>query len=261
VDLDLDEALDLGAGAAPLWSVAAGLGLHEVAHDGAKNADVNGADFLPETFAAAEAGRKSTFHYAAVLCVALVLMLAWYVFGGRELREMKHRLATLGPQVAGAHERRNTLAQLEKEKSQLSVQAATYRKVAPPLTTTSVIAVIGDLIPSSLALKALSVSSPPAQPKAPQSKDKAHRKRKKTEIQPIEPMKLDLVGLASTDLDVARFERRLVEHELFSHVKLIFSRPIEIGELAAREFRIEAQTPLDRRYVQAGTEQEVAHAD
>lgn len=52
--------------------------------------------------------------------------------------------------------------------------------------------------------------------------------------------RLELVGLSSTDDDVADYYQRLVACPLLDHVDMIFSSDIVIDEVSMRKFRIEA---------------------
>jgi len=61
-----------------------------------------------------------------------------------------------------------------------------------------------------------------------------------------EPARVELVGLAPHDREIANLVETLSEHPLCREVKVDFTRRIELGRLYAHEFRLEFQVPLDR---------------
>jgi hypothetical protein len=141
----------------------------------------------------------------------------------------------------------------------LAKQVKIQRELSPPLKTTQAMATIAQLMPLRVALRSLTLVgkrptpavAPKESNKKPAAKGRASKKPEK--VVPVDPMKIELIGLAPSDGDIAELVGQLSNHPLFTGVKLVFSREATVGDLIAREFRIELEVPLDREYRPAAT--------
>lgn len=206
------------------------------------------------------------------LLVALIVVLGgWWFVQQHHTGQMQHNARDLEQQVVEARQRMSELMTLRRTHENLLHQVRVQRLLAEPLRRTHVIATLGQRMPEAVTLTRLRLDTDrPATPAAVSSDaggtgpSEAHRVR------------LELQALAPDDMTVADLLSALKAHPLFDDVAMHQSRPVEVYDVAGREFRLTtvidltqafdaasrdpAPTPRDRSRA-ATARQEVAHAD
>ncbi len=164
-------------------------------------------------------------------------------------------LITLGLRVQQASFRSNT-ARLEREATldaeassrliaiqadiqQLSRTVSFNAKLALPVLTSDLLAVIAESLPTTIALNSLALT--PSFASAPPNPAEA----------PLPPspvtLILELSGFARSDLDIASLVANLDQHPLFDRATLEYSRPRDLSGLTVREFALTLEVNLASR--------------
>jgi hypothetical protein len=133
---------------------------------------------------------------------------------------------------------------MQQQFNELQHQVKVQQELLMPINVTEVIATLGQLMPESLTCRELVMTATEPKPRPVQTDPK------KSTPRPVETpvMRVEIVGLAPTDTDVANFVDQLTANPLFEAVKLDYTRPTSISTVTARLFRIEMQIPLNRYY-------------
>ena len=220
-------------------------------------------NFLPESFLHAQTRRRIIVRSGLVLVLIVLSTSAYYITCMRQLAVLERRLGELKMHDEGAGQRNSELTKLQTQQKELLALVKVCQTLTPPLDTTLILAAMDKLMPSSMGLTNFSMTSSPIQPTpvpAKGDRSKSRRRASAAAEQPgLPPVKLELTGVAPSDVVVARFVNDLSEHILFDRVKLIFSRSMDDSDLGAREFSIEVEIPLDRRYVVVDSDRKVSH--
>ena len=222
---------------------------------------MNEIDFLPKTYVQQRA-KHSRFYREMGGIVAIALVIGgWHLSTRNSLSHLQGYAQALEAQAMAAQTQKSEVLRLQKEQRELQETVRTQRKLVLPLNVNQVMAVLGTLMPKSMALTTLQITNPRPTPALKTDRRSEAVIAKAAEVTPV--MKIELVGLAPTDTDVADFVGRLSGSQMFSNVKMPFSHATQAGTLLAREFRIEMEIALDRDYKPApgAPGQEVANAD
>lgn len=219
---------------------------------------MNDINFLPPGYVTRFARRNRLIRQGILCLLIMVCMLGWFMSNRRHLIAMEQAAANAEHQLAAARTQSEELKRLQSQLSQLSQAVKVQDQLTPPLDFTTVISSIAPLMSESMTLTELSMTSEGPEPKAPVAAGTSNSEAAKPK--PIAPLRIEIVGLAPEDVEIADFVGRLSEHRLFTQVKMAYSKPREIKNVLAREFRIEMQVPMDRLY-RVIDPQEVAHAN
>jgi hypothetical protein len=227
---------------------------------------MNEINFLPSSFAAGQKRQVRIYREVTWVAATLVVILGWFASSRGGLNDLRDYAEAARAEAAAAKERKVERDKLEAEQVTLTKQVRIQRELVPPLKATQVVAVVQHLLPPRASLRSLTlIGKRPTPAVAPAKRDQGDRPRKGAAAAVEEPLQIELIGIAPADGDIAEFVGNLSNHALFKDVKLVFSRSTTLGDLIAREFRVELTVPMDRDYrpatepgVQAA---EVAHAD
>jgi len=219
-------------------------------------------NFLPESFVQdMERRARRTRHIALIVCV-LLCMAGWWLGSFQQVRSQSKLADALDQQIQTAEEQKLEMAKLQSRRELLVHQLKVQRELAQTLEHTAVLATIADMMPSSMGMTALAMTTTGMDAKPARSTTR-NRKGKAGNNRTSEPpsILLELQGIAENDVQVADFVGALADHVMFEDVKMIYARQAEYGSVIAREFRMELRVPLDREYRLLEPEQEeVAHA-
>lgn len=122
-----------------------------------------------------------------------------------------------------------------------------YRKVAPSLDVSAVMATIINELPESVALDRIDIS---AGARLPVRTARSRGRDEKVESSP-RIMTCEIAGFAQSDEQVAQVVDRLSAQPPFEKVSLDFSRTRLVREQSAREFRLSCRIDLDVLYAVA----------
>lgn len=211
-------------------------------------------NFIPTTYTRSCVRRRETVRCGSLLGVTVLLAGCWMLFARQQHADLDQRLAELDARIAGLTDVGEEVPSGQSSSPQLVM----LRRLQPPLSTTSMVATVVELMPESATLTRFLLEVPPVDP-VPVDPAQQRRSASRRSTKP-DPMRLTLEGIAPDSVTIARLIGQLDEHPIFFDVELGYSRPAEGGTLIAREFQITATTPVDRRY-EAIERAQVSHAN
>jgi Tfp pilus assembly protein PilN len=193
-------------------------------------------DFLPPSYAAAQARRRQRFRLTLLLVVTAAGVGGWYMMVGQQLADLEHCAQAKAQAAQVAQERVDQIQLLRTQCAGLSHLVKVERQLLPPITNTQVLAALGRLMPPSVSLSEVQVT-------APSPTDTGHE---------AAPMRITLLGQSPTDADLATLVERIARHGLFENVSLEFTKTVTWGSGQARQFQVAFEVPLDREYQAPG---------
>ncbi len=206
-------------------------------------------NLLPKHIHEARRRRKLIRGGATAGIVCLILGVTWAGIAFVQTRQLDRRWQSLQTQVQQVRQQRNELAALKKRNRQIRDELARYERLRLPLPPSSVVCLISQTLPPSLALDRITLKTePPALTTSTASKSRK-RKTSASSPAPRPPLELKLSGAATSDIAVAGFVRLLSEQPVFEAVKLVSSRQIESDGRSLQQFVITAQIPMERRFL------------
>lgn len=217
-------------------------------------------NFLPEQFVRQRAARRRRSQHIVLVAAVAVGLVGWWLTGAAQVEILREQAQTLQDQVEDAHGQLSEVNILRQKRADLIQQVRIQRELAQPIQHAQVLSMLGRAMPPAVgATEMLVLAQRNPLKQAPPPGTKARRAR---EVKPLEPekLKIELTGLSPSDEQVANFMANLAQEPVFSNVKLLYSRPVTVGRLIGREFRLEMEVMLDRDYRPA-TPTEVAHVD
>jgi Tfp pilus assembly protein PilN len=208
-------------------------------------------NFLPASFLERRAGRRRTWRQCALVLAVAACTGVWVWRRQDGLNALETQLQTMNRQLAGDADQRGQAADLEARCQALDRQLRTRQELEQPVQATAVAATLARLMPPSIGLTSLTLVAPRPTP-APKAEDDKPRPEAGEAARPApELLRVELVGIAPEDVEVADFVGRLTQCPLFTDVKMLYSRALQTPDLQGRQFRIELAVPLDRRYTPA----------
>lgn len=149
-----------------------------------------------------------------------------------------HR-STLAEEARRRWERDEEVQRLLREIRAAEENITRYNRLAWPLRVTEAIDVLGDSVPSGVALSGLLVTP----------REEQVRGAKAGVNPPARSLLIvELEGYSPSDTQVAEFVSRLESNSLFSRVRLEYTRSATIDGVEAREFRIACEIDLLAKY-------------
>lgn len=193
-------------------------------------------DLLPESC-------RSTFERRARLrvwtwaCIwAAVGVAGLGSWARHDLSSWEDRRDELADRVRTHWQRNDRAVALIGEIRELESAVTRYRRLAWPVRSSDVVGVLAGLAPRPVTLTSLTLA--PRDARAARSGEERGS--------PVLVVELD--GVATDDLAVARFVSGLEEHALFKTVAMDFARSHEVDGSAARQFRLRCEVDLSNRY-------------
>jgi hypothetical protein len=243
---------------------------------------MNEINFLPQSFIRLRARKRRVLRESLLVVVVVVGMGVWYAFAQRGLQALVESAQGVQAQVATG-EQDEEAKRLHARYVELARQCDAIRQLVSSVNASQVLATIASVTPPSVAVRVLELNDKGLDVWAAKTKERDHRKAQEEANKargntsktkkaaagsgskfdpPIMEIKLEAV--APGDVQITDFVGRLTQHPLFGNVKLYYTRSTTVGEFAARQFSVQMEVRLDRRYGPAGktqTAKEVAHAD
>ncbi len=216
-------------------------------------------NFLPESFERVRRRQqRRPVEFAVIGATAVMLVAMWLYTAGpdtalaRQSDELDQRLLQIEQQQAEQ-------ARLEQERGRLTARLLIARETYQPILASQVIARLSELTPEPVQLANFELTAerpkPAAAPKpsANANKQVVASAGQEPAVKPREPnrMNIALTGLAPTDREVVLLIRGLEQDPVFSNVTLRSSRMTETPTHLAREFQLDVEIDLDRRFVPA----------
>ncbi len=215
---------------------------------------MNKVNFLPEDYV-----EKKAQHRTNVICLVLFLLVMAGVAGGflitdKRQEEIDKCAADMNQQMVQANNSLKQMELLEKKKQTMMQKAWISASLMEPVPRSLLLATITNNLPAGVSLldytldtKATVANNKAEDKSAAKSRDKrkvASKKKneeseeEKTVILQEYETKVELSGLAPTDMQVAKFIANLNKCALFSQVNLVFSEEHIVGEEVLRQFRL-----------------------
>lgn len=206
--------------------------------------------FLPEDYLEKKVQRRTN-----VICVTLFVIVLGGVVGGfyvsdRQTRDVHKRQREVGLRYEEAAKRLSQLDQLQEQKTQMMRKAQVTGSLLERIPRSLILSELINNMPTTLSLLDLDMQTRTqrrSKPKAQTMLDVAKNKSA-AGVNPNQPMpqpdvdptdvKLELIGIAPTDVQVAQFISSLNQADLFIEIELIFSQEVKIDDHMMRKFRI-----------------------
>lgn len=213
-------------------------------------------NFLPETFhRVRRRQQRRPAEFAVIGGTALLLTALWLHFSGPD-SALARQSDQLDEQLKRIEQVEAEQARLEQERGKLTAQLLIARETYQPIMTTQVLSRLSELTPEPIRLVSFELAAERPKPEAVVMPAEAAKKKVVGNApgkidKPREPnrMKLSLTGLSPSDGEVVVLIRRLEQDPVFSSVTLRTSRMTKTKTHFAREFQLDLEIDLDRRFV------------
>lgn len=220
-------------------------------------------NFLPESFL-----RKQKRRGRIVREIVLVGAVAGCLFilsGATHARyiRLQQMVSLQEEKASSAQQTAAEVSKMQKLQSELAMQIGIQRRLEAPVTHTKVLAALSHLAPPSITMTDVSMTMDVPKPTTkPSASKKTDAKASKAAPPPsLTSVRMEVVGLSPSDVEVANFVGTLSENPLFSNVKMRYIRATRSKNIAARQFRIEMEVLLNREYRPKSEQPEgLAHA-
>lgn len=229
---------------------------------------MSGVNFLPASYLAHKRQQRQGVR-RLLLCLLIALSMSLWSVAMRDRLSGLEQYARAVEQEADAV--RGRVSEVDKQKAlkeSLTRQLAIQRQLLRPVSTMQVLATLSQVLPESVAVEELEITSPMPQPRQ-QSQDTEKTQARsvrqveitrKQSVPVVEPvMRVSLTALAPDDSEVARVVGVLSDQAPLRNIKLNYSRAAKSGAMIARQFQLEFEIPLNRRELPAPVRAEVAH--
>ncbi len=222
-------------------------------------------NFLPETFVRHRAARKRRYGHVVILAMTVGVLVSWWFAERKSLNFVRAEEMQLQQAVGQAQTELTLVHKLNTEKKLLMHQDRIRRELAQPISHTSVVELLGQAMPNSIAVTEMTVVArrAPLKTAAEAKATRSNAGSRTVRDQPVEEaLLIEFSGLAPNDVEIANLVGALSDHAVFANVKMLYSRSVTTRGVIGREFRMEMQVPLDCDYrPRKEVKQEVAHAD
>ena len=206
-------------------------------------------NLIPDSFLRARRHRQQLHLYGAIVLIVLLAEGAWGVLTYAHGRRVGSDIKNVQQAIAAERQREVQLTSAMKEYHRLRECAAARTETETPLSATAIVALLSQLVPDTVALTHLSIEMTPMRGASAE----AERKKPDNKAQPAKTpasrstpdlvARLDLRGLATSDLEVARLVSTLSHHRLFSNVTLGASRASTVQKQTRFAFQITLDIP------------------
>lgn len=228
---------------------------------------MNPINFLPESFVRQHRRQhRRPAEFAVIAATALILLALWLTMAGPDAG-LAQQAEHIDQQIQRIEQQQSEQQRLTQERSRLTSQLLIARETYQPIRTTEVLARLSELTPSPVRLVKFELIAdrpePQRQAEPAQNDKKVVRGRNEQRAdKPREPnrMRINLTGMAPGDDEVVLLIRRLEQDPVFSSVVLRNSRMIQTKTHIAREFQLELEIDLDRRFVPTDERGGAGHA-
>jgi Tfp pilus assembly protein PilN len=224
-------------------------------------------NFLPDSYRCKATQRRWFVRKCALGLILASCLAGWYFQQQSQSETLRRNVSGLRAQAQTMRDQQGELSRLRAEKESLLAEVVVHRELTQPATHTQVLAAIGQLLPASVGMTELTMTTryPTPQKKSTAAAGTQHRRNRSTKNKAGAQgsSRIDVVfrGLAPDDLTVSTLVAALGENPLFTDVQWPYSRPVKSGAVLARTFELKLTVPLDCRYLPTSGAKEVASAD
>lgn len=223
---------------------------------------MNEINFLPQTYVKVQSRQRRVYREAVLVAITMVSIGGWYMSSRGSLGDVEAYAATVDNEAAVLQKQLTEMVRLGGERRTLAAKVELKRELEAPLETSAIIATIGRLMPSTIAMRSITLegNKPNAASATSRVTATTPQGAAAPKAAPTEKLSVTLTGLAPTDSAVTEFVGQLSTHGLFEGIKLLYSRSVTVNDILAREFRIEMTIPFDRDYQSGDRMEGVANA-
>ena len=223
---------------------------------------MNDIDFLPQSFHDARARRKRMLRHAVLLTCLTTTILSYYVLAP-DSSQLESNVAAAEKYAESVRDEINLAAKLTLEREQLLHQLDVVHELQQPVGDAQVITAITQVMPASITITRMTMLAirPTPAPYVVKGSTTAAAPvvKKSDEVAMPNYIRVEITGLAPNDQAITQFFAKLSESPMFANAKLASSKATQVGDLLGREYRINLEVPLDRRY-RVASAQEVTGA-
>jgi len=201
--------------------------------------------FLPEEYLEKKLERRTNFICLTLFVVVMGGVIAAFFVTDRQRRELRAQQASINEEFHEAAQRLQQLEKLEQQKQEMMRKARLTADLVERLPRSLILAELVNRMPASLSLLEVDMQSKTIRTAAPpRSKLEAVKKSRQAQKQtPDRTQKtridMTLVGLAPTDVQVARFMTALSQCAMFEDLNLRYSQETSVEDQTMRRFRLD----------------------
>lgn len=202
-------------------------------------------DFLPERIRLQRARRARLLRQVHLLAVcAAALVLLGYVRQGR-ISKVRGEVAMLTERAANTRQQLTERNHLEKQLAEMMIMKRIDDDLGSRADALDVLAALHRILPESMALTDLNLETMEVQVPVEGADTRNHSSRavaagstRGSKTRTVKRVRLQINGIAPTDVDVANFIGQLSASPLFEDVNMGYARNTTIRERTAREFQV-----------------------
>lgn len=189
-------------------------------------------------------------HRTNTMCIGLFVVVMVCVLGAMVVSEQSlNNTLSVRDSVNSSYIEANKLIEqmqhLQATKSKMLAKAARASSLIERIPRSTLLAVITNALPDSSSLIKLDMETnrvvkraDPGNANNPLGTKLTTEKRKPSEQKVIKVVSVEVTGLASTDIDVARFIANLARNPMAESVDLVYSEQKKIDDVPVRRFQI-----------------------
>ncbi|HPO91877.1 MAG TPA: hypothetical protein PL072_00275 [Phycisphaerales bacterium] len=240
------------------------------------------ASFLPEDYLRRKSELRAIVVSFILFCIVILGIVGAFFVTNRQATVVKARNEALSREYAVESAKIDELKKLEAQKQEMMEKAEITTALIEKAPRSILLAELINRMPKELTLSELNLRSRrldakpskldkgPGSPgaaagagKAPPktrslASNKSPKNAPKEEPKPPKPMpprydfRLEIMGLAATDQEIADYHTALKQCPLLENVELVYSGDVKLDDLMMRKFRIEAgiRSDVDARNIE-----------
>ena len=215
---------------------------------------MNEINFLPQSFLEAQKRKQRLFREVSILGGMVLIAIALFAGQAGQVASIRNLIIQKQDELAAAKIRSLEVAKLTQQQQALKLKLAVNDGLTMPLNPSALLAVISEMLPTQMALTEITFSADaPKLDLSSLKKDRSAKKVKKSKKKVAHKhvpkvMKIQMMGLSPSDVDVANLVGALSASPVFQNVKMNYSKTKKIANATAREFRLEMGMAMDCIY-------------
>lgn len=239
--------------------------------------DSHAGSFLPEEYLHRKAELRSIVVSFVLFCVVITGIVGAFFVTNRQWATVKNRQEEINRAYAVETTKIEQLKELEKQKSEMIEKAEVTTALIEKVPRSIMLAELINRMPKELTLTSLELKSTRLDAKPVKidrksatassgNRGKAAKSGKGAKPQvavaaepekpkirpPSYEFKLEIIGLAATDDEIADYQTALKLCPLLSNVELVYTTAVKVDDVSVRKFRVEAsiRTDIDARNIE-----------
>jgi len=222
-------------------------------------------NFLPESYTHQRARKVRVLRQVMLVAVVAGGLAAWGALVQGRIMLQADQARMYEEQVVAARNMQTEMTRLREKHGQLTHQIKIQRELNQPLSHTAIIATLAGIIPEQIALTELTMTTHRAKPRQAVASSATQNRRRAQPVATVRPdeerISVELQALSPDGASVANLVEAFSNHPMVTDVQMRHTRAVETRGVVAREFRLELEIDLDRRFMDPHDAQEVASAD